>query len=70
MSPGEGLPVFHTSPSGGAARLSFPARIGRALCYRARSASKKDGLAAPPPISSETARCASTGDSPGHPTRC
>jgi hypothetical protein len=31
----------------GAARLSFPARIGRAPFYRARSASKKDGLAAP-----------------------
>jgi hypothetical protein len=29
MSPGEGLPIFPTSPSGGAARLSFPARIGR-----------------------------------------
>jgi len=31
----------------GAARLSFTARIGRAQFYRARSASKKDGLAAP-----------------------
>jgi hypothetical protein len=31
----------------GTARLSFPARIGRALFYRARSASKKDGLAVP-----------------------
>jgi hypothetical protein len=27
--------------------LSFTARIGRALFHRARSASKKDGLAAP-----------------------
>src|SRR5437016_11101711 len=31
----------------GAARLSFTARIGRAPFYRARSASTKDGLAAP-----------------------
>jgi hypothetical protein len=30
MSPGEGLPIFPPSPSRGAARLSFPARIGRA----------------------------------------
>ena len=29
------------------ARLSFTARIGRAQFYRARSASKKDGLAVP-----------------------
>ena len=29
----------------GVARLSFPARIGRAPFYSARSASKKDGLA-------------------------
>ena len=29
--------------------LSFTARIGRALTHRARSASKKDGLAAPFP---------------------
>ena len=34
---------------GGAARLSFTARIERAPYYRARSASTKDGLAAPPP---------------------
>ncbi len=34
----------------GAARLSFTARIGRAPFYRARSASTKDGLAAPPPV--------------------
>jgi hypothetical protein len=33
----------------GAARLSFTARIGRAPFHRARSASKKDGLAAPYP---------------------
>ena len=44
---GEGLPILPTSPSGGAARLSFTARIGRALFHRARSASKKDGLAVP-----------------------
>jgi hypothetical protein len=31
----------------GVARLSFTARIGRAQLYRARSASKKDGLAIP-----------------------
>ena len=31
----------------GVARLSFTARIGRAQFYRARSASKKDGLATP-----------------------
>ena len=41
----------------GVARPSFTARIGRAQFHRARSASKKDGLAAPFP-SSETARCA------------
>ncbi len=34
---------------GGAARLSFTARIGRAPFYRARSASTKDGLVAPLP---------------------
>ena len=42
-----GFPHF---AHGGAARLSFTARIGRALLYRARSASTKDGLAAPPPV--------------------
>jgi len=31
----------------GAVRLSFTARIGRAQFHRARSASKKDGLAIP-----------------------
>jgi hypothetical protein len=31
-------------------RLSFTARIGRAQFHRARSASKKDGLAAPYPF--------------------
>ena len=34
----------------GAARLSFTARIGRAPFHRARSASKKDGLAVPLPL--------------------
>ena len=33
------------------ARLAFSARIGRALSHRARSASKKDGLAAAFPFS-------------------
>ena len=33
----------------GVARLAFSARIGRALSHRARSASKKDGLATPFP---------------------
>ena len=33
----------------GVARLSFTARIGRALSHRTRSASKKDGLATPFP---------------------
>jgi hypothetical protein len=40
---------FPTSPSRGAVRLSFTARIERAQVHRARSASKKDGLAAPLP---------------------
>jgi hypothetical protein len=46
------LSPFRFSPlrSRGAARLSFTARIGRAQFHRARSASKKDSLAAPPPI--------------------
>jgi hypothetical protein len=38
-----------TSPPRGAARLSFTARIRRAQFHRGRSASKKDGLAAPHP---------------------
>jgi hypothetical protein len=37
----------HTFSPKGVARLSFTARIGRAQFYRARSASKKDGLTAP-----------------------
>ena len=37
-------PVLHLPK--GVARLSFTVRIGRALSYRARSASKKDVLAA------------------------
>ena len=46
----------------GTARLSFTARIEGAHSDRAASASKKDGLAAPPSHPSEAARCASTGD--------
>jgi hypothetical protein len=42
--------VFSYFALGGAVRLSFTARIGRAPFYRARSASTKDGLAAPPPF--------------------
>jgi len=45
--PGRGSSDFPHSALRGAARLSFTARIGRALFYRARSASKKDGLAVP-----------------------
>ena len=43
---------FHFSPlrPKGVARLSFTARIGRAQFHRARSASKKDGLATPDPL--------------------
>jgi hypothetical protein len=37
----------HTFPPKGVAGLSFTARIGRAPFHRARSASKKDSLAAP-----------------------
>ncbi len=44
------LLLFPTSPSRGAARLSFTARIGRAPSERACSASMKDGLAAPLPF--------------------
>ena len=47
MSPCEGLPIFPTCALWGAAELSFTARIGRAQFHRARSASKKDGLAVP-----------------------
>ena len=54
-------------PQGGVGRLFFTARIERAHSYRARSASKKNGLPAPS-HSSEAAGCASTGDSPGHPS--
>jgi hypothetical protein len=46
------LPLFSSPPtslSRGVARLSFTARIERAQVHRARSASKKDGLAAPLP---------------------
>ncbi len=42
------LPFFPTFPLG-IARLSFTARIERAQFHPARSASKKDGLAAPLP---------------------
>jgi hypothetical protein len=38
---------YHTFPPKGVAGLSFTARIGRAHSNRARSASKKGGLAAP-----------------------
>ena len=52
-SPGEGLPIpslhHHTFSPKGVAGLSFTARIGRAQFHRARSASRKDGLAAPYP---------------------
>jgi len=41
------LPSSLVFLQGGVARLSFTARIGRAPFHRARSASKKDGLAAP-----------------------
>ena len=47
--PGRGPSGFPHFALRGAARLSFTARIGRAPFYRARSASTKDGLAAPPP---------------------
>src|SRR5437870_3769922 len=54
ISPGEGLlfPYLHhhTFSPKGVAGLSFTARIGRATFHRARSASKKDGLAAPYPL--------------------
>src|SRR2546427_6365380 len=53
-------------PLEGVAGLPFTARIERAPSHRARSASKK-GTWLLPPHSSETARCASTGDSPSHP---
>ena len=44
-----------TATTEGAARLSFIGRIGRAPFHRARTASKKDGLASPfPPPSSPT----------------
>jgi hypothetical protein len=43
-------PHYHTFSPGGVAGLSFTARIGRAQLHRARSASKKDGLAAPPSL--------------------
>jgi hypothetical protein len=53
ISPGEGLLFLslhhHTFSPKGVAGLSFTARIGRARFHRARSASKKDGLAAPYP---------------------
>ena len=57
-----------TSPEG-VGRLFFTAHIERALSHRARSASKKNGLPTPS-HHSETARYASTGDSPGHPSPC
>ncbi len=54
ISPGEGLLSaslhHHAFSPKGAARLSFTARIGRAPSYPARSASKKDGPAAPYPL--------------------
>ena len=50
-SPDGGLLVrslyYHTVSLKGVAGLSFTARIERAQFHRARSASKKDGLAAP-----------------------
>ena len=64
--PGRGPSGFPHFALRGAARLSFTARIGRAPFYRARSASTKDGLAAPP-YASEAARCASMGIVPAIP---
>ena len=58
--PGRGPSGFPHFALRGAARLSFTARIGRAPFYRARSASTKDGLAAPL-TPSETAHWASIG---------
>ena len=65
--PGRGPSGFPHFALRGAARLSFTARIGRAPFYRARSASTKDGLAAPPSYASEAAHCASTGIVPAIP---
>jgi hypothetical protein len=65
--PGRGSSDFPHFAHRGTARLSFPARIGRALFYRARSASKKDVWLLPF-LPSEAACCASTGESPGHPS--
>ena len=48
--PGRGPSDFPHFALGGAARLSFTARIEGAHSDRAASASKKDGLAVPPPF--------------------
>src|SRR5215510_7403718 len=50
LVPVEGLPIFPTLPLWGAVRLSFTARIEGAHSDCAASASKKDGLAAPPTL--------------------
>jgi hypothetical protein len=46
----EGLPICYTSLKGSGQDCPSTARIGRAPFHRARSASKKDGLAAPSPL--------------------
>jgi len=52
------LAAFFSFLPGGVARLPFTARIGRAHSYRARSASKKGNLAAPPFPIAESPRAA------------
>ena len=66
ISPGEGLPIFPTSPAGEQPGCpSLRASDEHRFIVRVLRARRMVWLF--PSCSSETARCASTGDSPGHP---
>ena len=67
ISPGEGLPIFPTSPPGERPDCpSLRASDEHSFIVRVLRARRMVWLL--PSCSSETARCASTGDSPGHPS--
>src|SRR5207244_738830 len=67
ISPGEGLPIFPTSPPGERPDCpSLRASDEHSFIVRVLQARRMVWLL--PSCSSETARCASTGDSPGHPS--
>ena len=69
MSPGEGLPIFPTSPSG--EQPDCPSlRASDEHCFIVRVLRARRMVWLFPSCSSETACCASTRDLPGHPFPC